>query len=78
MYLKAGKNKESNIQVDLGMTTTEYGIVNGTAFTLINSGFGLIMGYLVDRVPSRRVMLLICTVMMNLLTAVCYFTHSFI
>eukprot|EP00347_Sterkiella_histriomuscorum_P024287 403331654 len=60
------------------MNDTEYGVVTGTAFTIINCCFGMFMGYLADRVTQRKYFLLFCSLMMNVFTGVSYFTQSFL
>ena len=77
MYLIKGDDPYTNIRIDLGMTGETYAIVTGTVFTLINSIFGLLMGYLADRF-NRKWILVSTTILYTLMTLACAFTHNFV
>ena len=76
VYLVYKEDPYTNIKIDLGMTAEKYGIVTGTVFTLINSVFGLLMGYLADKF-NRKWMLLGTTIMYTLMTLATAYTHNF-
>ena len=52
-------------------------MVTGTVFTLLNSIFGLLMGYLADRY-NRKLLLLSSTLVYTLMTLACSFTGNFV
>lgn len=64
------------MKMDLDLSSTQYGIVTGTVFTLVNSVFCLLMGYLADRY-NRKWILFITTFMYCLMTMASSFTHNF-
>ena len=76
VYLNVGTDPKTSMKVDLGLTDSQYALVTGTVFTLMNSVFGLVMGYLADRY-SRKWILFTTTVLYTLMTLTCSFTHSF-
>ncbi len=76
VYLASGDDPYTNIKKDLNMTDERYGIVTGTVFTLINSFFGLLMGYMADRF-NRKWILVGTTIMYTLMTLATAYTHSF-
>jgi MFS family permease len=65
------------MKIDLGMTNERYAIVTGTVFTLINSIFGLLMGYLTDKF-NRKWLLVSTTFLYTLMTLASAFTSDFI
>lgn len=76
VYLATSNDPYTNIQIDLGMTTAQYGIVTGVAFTFVNSICGLLMGYFADKY-NRKWPLVITTVLYTLMTLACAYTNSF-
>ena len=76
VYLDTGDDPKNNIKLDLGMSNSQYGIVKGSIFTLVNAIFGLLMGYLADRF-NRKWLLFGTTLLYTLMTLACAFTHSF-
>jgi len=39
----------TNLQMDLKLSETEYGILSGTTYTIITAVSGILMGFLADR-----------------------------
>jgi len=76
VYLAKGTDPKTNMKIDLGLSDAEYGLVTGTVFTLMNSLFGLLMGYLADR-WNRKWLLFITTLLFSIMTLLCSFTNSF-
>lgn len=64
------------MEKDLDLSNKEYGIVTGTAFTLSNCAFGLLMGYLTDKY-NRKWLLFTCAILWTLMTAITSLCHSF-
>ena len=77
VYLASGKEPTTNIKIDLDMSEGQYALVTGTVFTLINSIFGLLMGYLADR-WNRKWLLVATTLSYTLMTLVCAFVQTFV
>jgi MFS family permease len=65
------------MRVDLDMSGEQYALVAGTVFTLINSVFGLLMGYLADRY-NRKWLLFGTTLLYTLMTLATAFVHNFV
>lgn len=62
---------------DLDMTDERYALVKGTIFTLINSIFGLLFGYLADSF-NRKWILVITTIAYTLMTLASAYVHTFV
>ena len=77
VYLTTGNDPYTNMKVDLDLSGEQYAIFVGTIFTLINSVFGLLMGYLADSF-NRKWLLFGTTMMYTLMTLACAFVHNFI
>ena len=77
VYLIDGTSPYTNIQVDLDLNETQYGLL-GSIFTLISSISGLMMGYLSDRLSSRKWIFLVCSLITNIMTGLSYFSHNFV
>ena len=77
MYLASGDDENTNIKKDLGLTDERYAIVTGTVFTLINSVFGLLMGYMADKF-NRKWILIGTTIAYTLMTLATAYTNSFV
>eukprot|EP00347_Sterkiella_histriomuscorum_P006068 403354189 len=76
VYLANGDDKYTNIKEDLDLSGETYALVTGTVFTLVNSVFGLLMGYFADRY-NRKWLLFPATVLWTLMTLSTAFTHNF-
>lgn len=75
--MATGDDPKYNIRKDLDMTDERYGLVKGTVFTLINSIFGLLFGYMADSF-NRKWILVITTVAYTLMTLASAYVHTFI
>ena len=63
-YVSDGPDARTNFTYDLGLDNKQYAIVTGTAFTLVNSVSGIVMGYQVDKL-NRKYLLIVCSVLWN-------------
>jgi MFS family permease len=77
VYLASGDDPYYNMRKDLDMTDERYALVKGTVFTLINSIFGLLFGYLADSF-NRKWILVITTVAYTLMTLASAYVHTFV
>ncbi len=77
VYLASGNDPYYNIRLELDMTAERYALVVGTVFTLINSVFGLLMGYFADSF-NRKWILFITTIMYTLMTLLTSYVNSFV
>lgn len=64
------------IQADLGLTDSQAGILQGLAFALFYTVFGIPLGLLADRV-SRKWLLAVGTTVWSLMTAACGLSRGF-
>jgi MFS family permease len=64
------------IKHDLGLTDTEYGLLNGTAFVALYCICGIPLGWLADR-ADRRAVIAVGLVIWSAMTAACAMTDSF-
>jgi MFS family permease len=74
--LTTGEDPYTNMRIDLGMSGEQYAIVVGTVFTLINSVFGLFMGYLADSY-NRKWLLVSTTLLYTGMTLATAYVHTF-
>ena len=77
VYLASGDDPYFNMRKDLDMTDERYALVKGTIFTLINSIFGLLFGYLADSF-NRKWILVITTIAYTLMTLASAYVHTFV
>jgi len=77
IYSNPGDTPFTSLEVDLGLSETEYGILSGFTFALINAIFAIFSGVLVDKY-SRKWILVIAGVLWSLLTITQSFTTSFL
>jgi len=71
-----GSTSFTSFSKDLNLDNTQYAIVTGTAFTMVNSVSAIIMGYQVDKF-NRKYLLLFCSLFWNLILMATYFVDSF-
>lgn len=77
VYLANGEDPYINMRLDLDLSDEQYAIVIGTVFTLINSVFGLLMGYLADSY-NRKWLLIGTTLLYTCMTLATAFVHNFV
>jgi MFS family permease len=66
----------SPIKHDLGLSDTQFGLLSGTAFSLVYAFSGLPLGWLADRL-DRRAMIALAILFWSAMTIVCGLTNSF-
>lgn len=64
------------IQTDLGISDTQFSLLQGFAFMVLYSGAGLIFGYAVDRM-SRRNIIIFCLIGWSMMTILCGLARNF-
>lgn len=65
------------MRVDLQLSDQEYALVNGTAFTIINSAFGLVLGIMADKY-NRKWILFVCAILWSSFSLICSFSTGFL
>lgn len=76
VYANLGDCAFTNIQIDLGLTDTEYGVLSGVTYTLITGFFGLVAGTLAD-LCHRKHLLVFSGVIWSILTMTQSFSVGF-
>ena len=77
IYANPGKDEYTSLEIDLNLTDTQYAILSGVAYVLINGVFSLLSGVLVDRLP-RKILLLGAGIVWSLLTLAQSFSFNFV
>jgi MFS family permease len=76
-YLKTGDDPYNNISLSLDLNNQQYALITGTVFTVSNSLFGLVLGYMAD-VFNRKYLLLVTTILCTAMTFSMVYTNNFI
>ncbi|CAI2367101.1 unnamed protein product [Moneuplotes crassus] len=76
-YASPGDEPFTNLELDLGLTKTQYGIMTGVTFALINGVFSLASGVIVDRL-SRKYTMIVAGIFWGGLTIAQSFAINFV
>lgn len=77
VFVNSGDTPFDSLEIDLGLTETQYGLLSGVTFYLISSVFTVLSGIIVDKV-SRKVVLIVAAIFWSGLTIAQSFSTSFI
>lgn len=66
VYVSDGDTARTSFTRDMQLDNEQFAIVTGTAFTIVNSFGGIVMGYQVDFL-NRKYLLVVCSFLWNLL-----------
>lgn len=76
VYANLGDYAYTNLQIDLGLTDTQYGVLSGVTYTLITGFFGLVSGTLAD-LCNRKHLLVFSGIIWSVLTIIQSFSVGF-
>ena len=77
-YLREGREPYTNIQLDLGLSDLQFGLVTGAGITMITAVCSLYAGHLADHTSSRTFLVFISQILANISTMLAFFAHSFL
>lgn len=75
VYANPGDEAFTSLEIDLGLTETEYGLLTGVTFALVSGVFALASGFLVDRLPRKAILIVAGVLWAGLTFAQSYATN---